>query len=55
LRLTLAEIRTSAMMLAAEWTKLSSPRTEAQSCWIGLFAVFGIKRREFVRRRRSVR
>lgn len=45
MRLSLTEIRANAMRFAAEWSDASSERAEAQSFWIELFRVFGIKRR----------
>ena len=45
MRLSLSEIRASAMRFAAEWTDAASERADAQTFWTDLFAVFGIKRR----------
>jgi hypothetical protein len=45
MRLSLSEIRASAMRFTAEWTDAVSERADAQTFWTDLFAVFGIKRR----------
>ncbi|GMV27779.1 MAG: hypothetical protein AMXMBFR58_38100 [Phycisphaerae bacterium] len=45
MRLSLSEIRSRAIKFAAEWANVASERAEAQSFWIELFDVFGIKRR----------
>ena len=46
MRLSLSEIRANAMRFAAEWADVVSERADAQSFWIDLFAVFGLKRRQ---------
>ncbi len=46
MRLSLSEIRNNAMKFSAEWADAASERGEAQSFWIDLFAIFGLKRRQ---------
>jgi hypothetical protein len=45
MRLSQTEIRARAMKFAADWAEVGSERAEAQSFWIELFEVFGVRRR----------
>ncbi len=45
MRLSQAEVRQRAIAFAAEWKDASNEQADAQSFWIDLFDVYGIKRR----------
>lgn len=45
MRLTQGEIRAKAIRFAADWKDAASERADAQSFWIELFDVYGIKKR----------